>query len=226
MNLLNPKFPNIYVRKDTRGRVKIYTPNLTPGIRYFDEEIERFGGNEYRFFDAKRSKLAASIVKEISQIGIKEGDTILYLGASHGYTPSFVSDIVGENGFIYALDFAPRVVRDLVFVCEKRKNMAPIMGDANQPKTYKHRVTKVDIVYQDVAQRNQAEIFLKNCDMFLKSGGFGLLAVKSRSIDITKKPKEIYFAIRQELEKKMTVVDNRVLDPFEKDHCMFVCKKK
>ncbi len=225
MNLLNPKFPNIYFRKDSRGRIKLYTPNLTPGLKFFDEEAERFGGNEFRFFDAKRSKLAAAIVKEASQIGIKEGDTILYLGASHGYTPSFVSDMIGEAGFIFALDFAPRVIRDLVFVCEKRKNMTPIMADANQPETYKSRLTKVDIVYQDVAQRNQAEIFLKNCEMFLKSGGFGLLAVKSRSIDITKRPKEIYVEIRQELEKKMTVVDYRVLDPYERDHAFFVCKK-
>jgi len=226
VNLLNPKFPNIYFRKDSRGRVKLYTPNLTPGIKYFDEEIERFNGLEFRNWDPKRSKLAASIVKEASQIGIKEGDTILYLGASHGYTPSFVSDIIGEKGFMFALDFAPRVVRDLVFLCEKRKNMAPVMGDANQPGTYRHRVTMVDIVYQDVAQRNQAEIFLKNCDAFLKPGGFGLLAVKSRSVDITKKPKDIYAEVRQMLDRKITVVDYRILDPFEKDHAMFVCKKK
>ncbi len=226
MNLLNPKFPNVYFRKDGKGRIKLYTPNLTPGLKFFDEEIEKFNGMEFRNWDARRSKLAAAILKETSQIGIKEGDTVLYLGASHGYTPSFVSDIIGEKGFIYALDFAPRVVRDLVFLCEKRKNIAPILGDANQPETYQSRLTKVDIVYQDVAQRNQAEIFLKNCDKYLKSGGFGLLAVKSRSMDITKRPKEIYAQVRQELEKKITIVDYRILDPFEKDHCMFVCKKK
>lgn len=226
MNLLNPKFPNLYVRKDSRGRMKLYTLNLTPGLKFFDEDIEKFNGQEFRFFDAKRSKLAASIAKESSQIGFKEGDTVLYLGASHGYTPSFVSDIVGEKGFVFALDFAPRVVRDLVFLCEKRRNLAPILGDANQPKTYMSRMTSVDIVYQDVAQRNQAEIFIKNCDMYLKPGGFGLLAVKSRSIDITKRPKEIYADIRQKLEKDMTVVDYRILDPYEKDHCMFVVKKQ
>jgi fibrillarin-like pre-rRNA processing protein len=226
MMLLNPKFPNIYFRKNSKGIVKLYTQNLTPGLKFFDEDIERFDGKEFRFFDARRSKLAASIIKEASQIGIKEGDRILYLGASHGYTPSFVSDMVGPSGFIYGLDFAPRVVRDLVFLCEKRQNIAPILGDANQPKTYMHRLQKVDVVYQDVAQRNQADIFIKNCDMFLKSEGFGLLAVKSRSIDITKKPKELYASIRTELEKKMTVVDYRILDPYEKDHCMFVVKKK
>jgi fibrillarin-like pre-rRNA processing protein len=226
MRLFNPKFPNIYSRKDTRGKIRLYTPNLTPGIKYFDEEIERFDGFEFRNWDMKRSKLAAGIMNNLSQIGIKEGNTVLYLGASHGYTPSFISDIIGEQGFMFALDFAPRVVRDLVFLCEKRRNIAPILGDANQPKTFASRITKVDIVYMDVAQKNQAEIFLKNCHMFLKSGGFGLLAVKSRSIDITKKPKQIYLEVRQQLEREITIVDYKTLDPFEKDHCMYVVKKK
>ncbi|MEM2131129.1 MAG: fibrillarin-like rRNA/tRNA 2'-O-methyltransferase, partial [Candidatus Woesearchaeota archaeon] len=178
MQLLNQKFPNIYFKKDSRGKIKLFTKNLTPGLKFFDETIEKESGFEYRNWDPKRSKLAAAILNQISQIGIKENDKILYLGASHGYTPSFLSDIIGDNGFIFALDFAPRVVRDLVFLCEKRKNIAPILADANQPETYKHRITKVDIVYMDVAQRNQAEIFLKNCDLFLKENGFALLAVK------------------------------------------------
>ena len=79
-------------------------------------------------------------------------------------------------------------------------------------------------MFQDVAQKNQAEIFIKNA-IFLKPGGFGLLAVKSRSIDITAKPKKIYQNIREKLEKVVTIVDFRILDPFEKDHCIFVIKK-
>lgn len=220
------KFFGVYTRKDTKGRVKLYTENLTPGIKYFDEEIERFDGREFRHWDARRSKLAAGIVNELSQIGLRPENTVLYLGASHGYTVTFVSDIVGKNGFIFALDFAPRVVRDLVFVCEKRNNVAPILGDANQPSTYRSRVLPVDIVFMDVAQRNQAEIFLKNCKEFLKKDGFGILAVKSRSIDITKKPKQVYMEVRQLLEKEITIVDYKTLDPHEKDHCIFVCKKK
>lgn len=224
MKLYNNKFPNIYFRKDKRG-YKLFTLNITPGLKFFDEELINTNGQEFRYFDARRSKLAASIQKGISQIGINEGNFILYLGASHGYTTSFVSDIITEKGLIFALDFAPRVVRDLVFLCEQRKNIAPILADANHPESYASRLTLVDIVFQDVAQRNQAEIFLKNCDMFLKKEGFGLLAVKSRSIDITKRPKQIYNEIKAKLEKKLTIVDFRVLDPFQKDHCMFIVKK-
>ncbi len=213
MKLYNNKFPN-------RGRIQLYTQNYTPGLKFFEEDIIKLEGKEYRFFEARRSKLAAAILKGVSQIGIKEDSYILYLGASHGYTPSFISDIIGNKGFIYAVEFAPRVIRDLVFLSEKRDNIVPIFGD------YKSRITNVDIVYQDVAQRNQAEIFLKNCDMFLKKGGFGLLAIKSRSIDMARKPRQVYQEVRALLEKNITIVDYKILDPFEKDHCMFIVKKK
>jgi fibrillarin-like pre-rRNA processing protein len=148
------------------------------------------------------------------------------LGASSGTTVSHVSDIVGKDGLVYALDFAPRVLRDLVFVAEQRKNIAPVLADANQPETYAHLVSEVDTVFMDIAQKNQAEIFLKNCKMFLKKGGFGLLALKARSVDVTRNPKIIFKEIREKLEKQMIIVDYRELDPYEKDHAFFVCKKK
>ncbi|HHE04708.1 MAG TPA: fibrillarin-like rRNA/tRNA 2'-O-methyltransferase [candidate division WOR-3 bacterium] len=218
------KFPLYFDKKGKR--TDFYTLNLTPGEKFFDEQIKREKGKEYRHFDPGRSKLAAALLKNVSQIGLKEGDNVLYLGASHGYTPSFISDIVGKKGFVFAVDFAPRVVRDLVFVCEKRVNMAPIMADANHTFEIGPRIFNVDFVYQDVAQRNQAEIFLKNCKKFLKKEGFGILAVKSRSIDMAAKPKTIYDQVRKKLEQEVTIVDYRVLDPFEKDHCVFVIKKR
>ncbi|MCF7901683.1 fibrillarin-like rRNA/tRNA 2'-O-methyltransferase [Candidatus Woesearchaeota archaeon] len=203
-----------------------YTRSLYPKYRGFDENIFRQKGEEFREVDAERSKFIAAIAKGLSQTGVKEGSVVLYLGASHGYTPSFMSDIIGDTGFMFALDFAPRVVRDLVFVCERRANMAPMLDDASHPENYKDLVPQVDVVFQDIAQRNQVEIFSKNCDMFLKQGGFGLLALKSRSIDVTRKPKEVFMEVRKELEKKFNIVDYRELYPFEKDHAFFVIKKK
>ena len=222
---MNPvmKYPNVYSKKDGK-RSKLFTKNLVPGISLFEEKLFREGGTEYREWDPKRSKLAAAIVKQISQIGIKEGNTVLYLGASHGYTPSFVSDMIGKKGFMFAIDFAPVVVRDLVFICEQRKNMTPLLEDCNHPENYKDKITKVDIVYQDIAQKNQVEIFLKNMQ-FAKPDGFGLLALKARSVDVTKKPKDVFKEVRRQLEKEVKIVDYRELDPFEKDHCFFVVKK-
>ena len=226
MNLKQVKKFNVF--EDNNRKRYLFTKNLAPGIALFEEELLMHEETEYRAWDTFRSKLGAGIKKGLSQIGIKKGDMVLYLGASHGFTPSYVSDMVEDIGFVFCLDNAHRVVRDLIFICEKRNNMAPIAADANHPHEYKDLITsQVDVVYQDIAQRNQADIFLKNCEAFLKKGGFGLLALKARSIDVSKKPKHIFREVRHQLEKsKMTVVDYRELEPYEKDHAMFVCKKK
>ena len=100
---------------------RIYTRNILPGKSFFQEKLVKDKDNEYREFDPKRSKLAATIMKGCTNVGIRKEDVILYLGVSHGYTASFVSDIVGNEGLIFGIDPAPRVVRDLVFLSEEKK---------------------------------------------------------------------------------------------------------
>ncbi len=204
---------------------KLYTLNSAPQQQLFDEELLVVDGKEYRGWNPLRSKLAAAIVKGLPELPIKSNSKILYLGAAHGYTPSFISDIAPE-GIVSCIDPAPRVVRDLVFVAEKRKNILPFLADANHPESYYNLVGAVDIVYQDVAQKNQIEIFVKNCSLFLKPGGFGLLALKARSIDVLQQPQGIFLAAKKELEKKFAVIDYRLLSPLQKDHAFFVCQKQ
>ena len=165
------------------------------------------------------------ILKGCTNIGIRKNDVVLYLGSSHGYTVSFLSDMLSKEGLIFGIDPAPRVMRDLIFLAEKRKNIVPVLADANHPETYLDKVCQADIVYQDIAQRNQADIFIRNCRLFLKKEGYGLLAVKARSIDAKRKSKEIFLEVRKQLEKEFTVIDFRILEPFEKDHCMIIVKK-
>lgn len=208
-----------------KDKKNIYTKNLVPGKDVYGERLIRDKGIEYRQWNPARSKLAAAIMKGCTNTGIRKGDTILYLGAASGTTPSHISDMIGHEGFMFALEFSARSARDLVFLCEERKNMAPILADANNIDSFAGRICKVDYIYQDIAQSNQTEIFLKNCRNFLKKGGFALIAVKSRSIDIRQKPKSIYKKVREELEKEMTIIDYKVLDPYEKDHCVFICKR-
>jgi len=219
------KFPNVFSEK--KGRYINYFTKTDDGRSFFDEKIVKLNGQKYRSVNPERSKLFAGIAKGISQIGFRDDSVVLYLGASHGYTVSFLSDMV-KNGQIYAMDFAPRVIRDLIFLCEAKTNIAPFMADAKQPSTYKSLLPSsgVDVVFMDIAQKNQVEIFTKNCDTFLKKGGFGLLALKARSVDVTKKPKIIFKEVRSDLEKKYVVVDYRELAPFEEDHALFVIKKR
>jgi fibrillarin-like pre-rRNA processing protein len=204
----------------------LYTRNLVPGEQVYGERLLKSNGVEYREWEPFRSKLAALILKGSPNIFIRKNDVVLYLGAASGTTVSHVSDIVGTEGFVFAVDFAPRVVRDLFFLSQKRKNLAPLLADANRPESLLQRMSLVDVVYQDIAQKNQVDIFVKNCRMFLKDNGYALLAVKARSIDVTKIPKQIFSTVKVVLESEMTVVDYRELGPYQLDHCMFVCKKK
>lgn len=208
------------------SRRHLYTLNLVPGRSVYGERLLTENGVEYREWDASKSKLAAAILNGSPNIGIREKDAVLYLGSASGTTASHVSDIVGKDGFVFAVDIAPRVMRDLVFLCYERKNIAPVLADAGKIDKLKERIAAVDVIYQDVAQKTQVEIFLKNAGLFLKNAGYALLAVKARSIDVTKKPKQIFKEVREKLEKHFAIVDYRELEPFQKDHCMFICKKK
>ncbi|MBW3018192.1 fibrillarin-like rRNA/tRNA 2'-O-methyltransferase [Candidatus Woesearchaeota archaeon] len=218
------KFSNVFELR--RGKKHfLLTKNLVPGVSVYGERLVKDNDTEYREWNPNKSKLAAAILKGIHQVNLKQGSVVLYLGASTGTTVSHVSDIVGKEGFVFALDSAPRVVRELVFLCEERPNIAPILADANQPGAYKERVAGVEWLYQDISQKHQVDIFLKNADMFLKPGCFALLAVKARSIDVTKDPSVLFDEVKKKLEEKMKIVDKVLLAPFQKDHCLFVCKK-
>jgi fibrillarin-like pre-rRNA processing protein len=156
---------------------------------------------------------------------IKPGMNVLYLGAASGTTASHVSDIVGSKGKVFCVEFAPRSMRDLISVCEVRKNMLPIMGDARNPEEYERDVGKVDCLYQDVAQPDQDKILLRNSKM-LKAGGGALFAIKSQSIDVTAKPRETYSHVISSLLNDFELLEKIDLAPFDKDHLFLSLKKK
>jgi fibrillarin-like pre-rRNA processing protein len=214
------------VYESAERKRQLYTVNLVPGKNVYGEKLAEEKGIEYREWDVSKSKLAASILKGAPNIGIRKNDYVLYLGSSTGTTVSHVSDIIGNEGMIFAVDIAPRVMRDFVFLCYERNNLSPILADSSKAELINERVPEVDVVYQDVAQKNQVGIFLKNVNLFLKGGGYCLLAVKARSIDVTAHPKAIFKIVKEQLEKELTIIDYRELDPFQKDHAMFICKKR
>lgn len=200
------------------------TKNLTPGLKVYGENVITQKGIEYRVWNPRRSKLCALLHKGTKFFPFQKASKILYLGAGSGTTASHISDIA-VDGIVYCIEFSPRVFRDLVKLCEKRKNMLPILADANKVESYNMYVKKVDIVYQDVAQRNQTDIFLKNIESFLKNDGFGIMMIKSRSIDVIARPKKIFKEVEKELKlKKLKVLEKVDLAPYEKDHASIVVK--
>ena len=102
----------------------------------------------------------------------------MYLGASSGTTVSHVSDIVGPEGLVYAVEFSHRSGRDLINVAKKRTNIIPIIEDARHPHKYRMLVGMCDVVFADVAQPDQARIIALNSHMFLKAGGHIVISIK------------------------------------------------
>jgi len=216
---IKQKFQNVYVD----DRRKLFTLSELKNSVY-GEYFLSYKGKNLRNWDPNRSKLGAAIAKGLNNLGFDENSDVLYLGASSGTTVSHVSDIL-KNGYVFALDFAPRMVRDLVILSEKVKNIIPLIYDANQPTKYMHMLKPVDFIFQDIAQKNQVEIFIKNCDSFLKNGKHAILCIKSRSIDVSANPKTIFEIVRKQLSEKFTVVENISLEPYEQDHKIFLIKK-
>ena len=225
MNIQPTTVFGIFVLKDGK-KFRFATQNLTPGIPLGKEQLITVEGKEYRIIDPKVSKLGAALRNGIHQMPIKPTDVLLYLGASSGTTASYFSDILGKTGFIFAVEVAPAMCRELVFLAQSRPNIAPLLADAAQAQTYANSICQVDIVYQDVSQRNQVEIFLNNCQLFLKKDGIAVLCLKARSIDVRKKPEEVYLQAAKQLQSQLLIIDKKSLDPFQKDHMFFVCKKK
>lgn len=205
--------------------VWLYTCNLVPGKAVYGEGLVREDGIEYRKWDAARSKLAAYLKQGGRVWPFQPTSAILYLGAGSGTTVSHLSDLASRGGIV-AIEISPRVFRDLVGVAEARPNLIPILADASRPETYRSHVGSVDVLYQDVAQRDQESIFLRNLE-FLRPGGIGYLVVKARSVDVTAPPSQIYAQARDALRAAgLEILDVRELGPFEVDHAILVVRKR
>ena len=174
-----------------------------------------------RVWDPYRSKLSA-LYHVGTGVELTPVMRVLYLGAANGTTVSHVADYVEA---VYAVEFAPRPMQDLLEVCRRRRNIIAIMADAARPEQYAPLVEAVDLLYQDVAQPDQAAIVLRNC-VFLKPGGTVILMLKTRSVDVRKEPAEVFHDTIDSLISARLAVKERVwLTPFHTDHAAIICIK-
>lgn len=204
------------------GIRELATPNLVEGLTVYGEKLVKIDDEEYRIWDPFRSKLAAALKKGLRDFPIGFGDKILYLGASTGTTVSHVSDLVGNKGLVFAVEPAVRVARELIEnVASRRKNVIPIIEDARRPESYFSIFGTVDLVYCDIAQSDQTEIAIKNCNAFLKNKGIMLVVIKTRSIDVTMSPRSVVAMESDKLRNNDFVINQTIdLEPFDKDHAL------
>ena len=172
----------------------------------------------YRIWDPYRSKLAALYTLG-GGVDLTPGMRVLYLGAANGTTVSHVADYAG---IVYAVEFAPRPMQDLLEVARRRKNIVPIMADAGRPEEYAPFMEAVDLLYQDVAQPDQVGIAERNL-IFLKPGGCLILMLKTRSVDVRRDPADVLDEARAGLCRRLDIVDVRWLEPYHHDHAAIVC---
>jgi len=209
----------------SEGQRKLATENLVRGNQVYKEKLITKKGVEYRFWEPFRSKLAAAIMNGLDIFPFQNKSKVLYLGVSTGTTISHISDIVGPSGIIFGVEHSSRVARDFLDrVATYRKNIIPILQDARKPKEYFSVFGKVEIVYVDIAQPDQTEIAITNCKMYLEKNGFLFLVIKTRSIDVTKPPKQIINEEIQKMKKNFEILQTIDLHPYDKDHAIVIAK--
>ncbi|XP_042297119.1 rRNA 2'-O-methyltransferase fibrillarin isoform X1 [Sceloporus undulatus] len=205
----------------------LVTRNLVPGEAVYGEKrISVEDGEvkvEYRAWNPFRSKLAAAILGGIDQIHIKPGAKVLYLGAASGTTVSHVSDIVGPEGLVYAVEFSHRSGRDLINVAKKRTNIIPVIEDARHPHKYRMLIGMVDVIFADVAQPDQSRIVALNAHNFLKNGGHFVISIKANCIDSTAAPEAVFASeVKKMQQENMKPQEQLTLEPYERDHAVVV----
>jgi len=222
------RHPAIFIARGAKEDMLV-TVNLTVGESVYGEkriEIEEGEGEtmkkkEYRQWNPFRSKLAAAILGGVKNIYMQPGSKVLYLGAASGTTVSHVADLVGTEGAVYAVEFSHRTGRELLEMAKKRTNVIPIIEDARKPQKYRMLVPMVDVIFEDVAQPDQARILAVNAHYFLKNGGGFVISVKANCIDSTVPAEHVFASQVTELRKHQFKPREQItLEPYERDHAV------
>ncbi|MEJ6563497.1 MAG: fibrillarin-like rRNA/tRNA 2'-O-methyltransferase [Euryarchaeota archaeon] len=210
----------------------IWSINAVPGHSVYGESLRRIQGMECRRWDPTRSKLGAAILRTRNDAALllpEEGTTVLYLGAGHGTSISHLHDhLCGEGndlkGRLVAVDLAPRCLRELTHMAKSRPGLVPVLGDARQHAAWGVLIpTKVNWLFQDVAQAGQVDIFIGACRRFLNVGGVGLLSLKAASERWTGDGEAALFAkVEHTLERSGFNIEERIeLTGYEDNHVLF-----
>ncbi len=186
------------------------------GTSVYGERVIKKGEKFYHHWNPYRSKLGAAMHLKLKNFPFKNS-RVLYLGASTGTTVSHVSDLAKR---VWAVELSPISMRKLLLLAERRNNIIPILEDARNCEKYSILVKNPDVLYQDISQRDQVEIFITNMEKFRAKIGF--LMLKTRTIDMRSPPREVMRRSRKILEEKYEIKETINISRFQKDHYAFV----
>ena len=199
----------------------LFTINRTPGVRVYGETLRVAAGIEYRQWDPFRSKLAALLLRDAPKDLGRGVKSALYLGGAHGTTVSHLSDVWPESP-IFVVEKSPTAFAPLLALARRRTNLLPLLADAQLPERYQADVGLVDFLYQDIAQRNQAAIFVENARACLAPAGQGVLMLKVRSVTQQRPTATIVREARGAIVRAgLEIVHETPLAPFSREHVAF-----
>jgi len=185
------------------------------GVFRKGKHLYTYDGKKFRMWNPYRSKMAGAILKGLKDMPVRKNTKILYLGVATGTTAEHLSDIA-RDGIIYGVEISFKAMKKFLELCKNRNNLVPILADANKPEKYHAIIEDVDLIYQDISQKNQVDIFLKNMETFNAKNG--IIMVKARSIDVSMKPEKIFEMVKKKIEKKYKLQQIIDLNPYAKDH--------
>ncbi|KAK1367875.1 hypothetical protein POM88_033967 [Heracleum sosnowskyi] len=183
---------------------------------------------EYRVWNPPVSKLAAAILSGLTNIWLKPGSRVLYLGDVCGITVLQLSDLVGSDGLVYVRGLSD----DIANTVEERSNVIAISaGNDVFLKDYRMVVGMVDVILGDIVYPEkdgchlQVNYIAANARSYLKTGGHYLISIRPKNDKLTSQVKDPFadhnflsFDIRMQFKSNDLVM----LEPIGSGHAMAV----
>ena len=157
--------------------------------------------NKWETWNPYHSKLSAYLAAGGKNWPFKANSKILYLGSAEGNTISYLSKIC-KTDTITAVDISAVAMAELLVLAKNKKNIIPCLNDAHFPERYRIQANNPEIIYQDIAQNDQVDIFIRNFNYFKPKCAFLMLKTQS----IAGRNKEIF----KETEKKLNQIFEKV----------------
>ncbi|MDD5190824.1 MAG: methyltransferase domain-containing protein [Dehalococcoidales bacterium] len=137
---------------------------------YFNEKAATWDKTAAEKDTAKLLKLAA-------ELSLKTGDTVLDVGTGTGVFLPYILEKIGENGFVYALDIAEKMLAQAKMKYP-RPNIKYICGSVEEIPL-NDRVCEAVICYSSFPHFQDKALALREMKRVLKSGGVLYIAHSS-----------------------------------------------
>ena len=162
------------------------------------------------------SKLSAYLLAGGKNWPFERNSKILYLGSAEGNTISYLSEICKTNS-ITAIEISPVAMAELLVLVKKKNNIIPCLCDAHFPEKYRIQANNPEIIYQDIAQNDQVEIFIRNCEYFKPKQAFLMLKTQS----IAKKDLDIFKCTKKRLNEIFESVESVNINKWARGHSAY-----